>query len=108
MVAGAVVGAVTGAAAAVAKEPTAVSVVPPRGRIRLAGGMPGGPGTREVLGELASGAAVGAVSGVAKAGSAAREAQVHQQKESEELIRIRPIRAEPRSARSNPEGRTGI
>ena len=66
MVAGAVVGAVTGAAAAVAKEPTAVSAGAPT-RQSASPAQAGGPGTREVLGELASGAAVGAVSGVAKA-----------------------------------------
>ncbi len=66
MVAGAVVGAVTGAARAVAQEPTAVSAGEPT---KLAGSpvQVGGPDTKDVLGELASGAAVGAVSGVAKA-----------------------------------------
>jgi hypothetical protein len=66
VVAGAVVGAVTGAASAVAAEPTAVS---PESSTALAASpvQAGGPGTRDVLGEMASSAAVGAVSGVAKA-----------------------------------------
>jgi hypothetical protein len=66
LVAGAVVGAVTGAARAVAQEPTAVSAGEPA---TLAGSpaQAGTPGTKQVLGELAPGAAVGAVSGVAKA-----------------------------------------
>jgi hypothetical protein len=66
LVAGAVVGAVTGAARAVAQEPTAVTA----GEAAHLASSPvqaGGPGTKDVLGELASGATVGAVSGVAKA-----------------------------------------
>jgi hypothetical protein len=64
--AGAVVGAVTGAARAVAQEPTAVSGGEPT-KLASSPVQAGGPGTKDVLGELASGAAVGAVSGVAKA-----------------------------------------
>jgi hypothetical protein len=66
MVAGAVVGAITGAASAVANEPTAVV---PGGPTTLAASpaQAGGPGTKEVLGELAPDAAVGAISGAAKA-----------------------------------------
>ncbi len=65
MVAGAVVGAVTGAARAVGNEPTAVSPADPAS-LASAPVRAGGPGTKQVLGELASGAAVGAVSGAAK------------------------------------------
>ena len=52
---------------AVAKEPTAVTAGCPHEAWPARRPQAGGPGTKEVLGELASGAAVGAVSGVAKA-----------------------------------------
>jgi hypothetical protein len=65
VVAGAVVGAVTGAARAVAHEPTAVTGGEPRA-LASSPAQVGGPSTKEVLGELASGAAVGAASGAAK------------------------------------------
>jgi hypothetical protein len=64
MVAGAVVGAITGAAQSVATEPTAVTGA--AGALARSPVAAGGPGTKEILGELAPGAAVGAVSGAAK------------------------------------------
>lgn len=68
VLAGAVVGAITGAARSVAKEPTAVPLCDPD-----TGTMPQpvagaeGSSTTEVLSELTSGAAMGAVAGAAKA-----------------------------------------
>jgi hypothetical protein len=64
VVAGAVVGAITGAAQSVAKEPTAVTGSP--GAMDRSPAAAGGPGTKRILGELAPGAAAGAVSGAAK------------------------------------------
>ncbi len=66
VLAGAVVGAITGAARNLAHEPTAV---PASGTLELRsapGAKQESPTTGEVLSELASGAAVGAVAGAAK------------------------------------------
>jgi hypothetical protein len=65
VIAGAVVGAVTGAAQSVAGEPTAVNASESQA-LASSPAAAGGPGTQEVLGELAPGAAVGALSGAAK------------------------------------------
>lgn len=66
LVAGAVVGAITGAAQTVAGQPTAVTAAEPES-LKSSPAAVGGPGTKEVLGEMAGGAAVGGVSGAAKA-----------------------------------------
>jgi len=66
MVAGAVVGAVTGAAQHVAHEPGALPLVGPESLPSTGTADHEKPTTREVLGELASGAALGAMTGAAK------------------------------------------
>jgi hypothetical protein len=66
LVAGAVVGAVTGAAQHVAHEPGALPLVAAPSPPAATGDDREKPTTREVLGELASGAALGAMSGAAK------------------------------------------
>ena len=66
MVAGAMVGAITGAAQTVAGQPTAVTAAEPQA-MNSSPAAVGGPGAKEVLGEMAGGAAVGGVSGAAKA-----------------------------------------
>jgi hypothetical protein len=66
MVAGAVVGAVTGAARHVAHEPGALPLVDPESLTGSDTPDQEKPTTREVLGELASGAALGAMTGAAK------------------------------------------
>jgi len=66
MVAGAVVGAVTGAARHVAHEPGALPLVDPEALSSSDTPDHEKPTTREVLGELASGAALGAMTGAAK------------------------------------------
>jgi len=66
VVAGAVVGAVTGAARHVAHEPGALPLVDPEPLSSSETPAHEKPTTREVLGEMASGAALGAMTGAAK------------------------------------------
>ena len=67
MIAGAIVGAVTGAAKNLAHEPTAMPLCDETPVVQQAGATEDKPTTGQVLEEMASGAAIGALSGTAKA-----------------------------------------
>ena len=87
MVAGAVVGAVTGAARHVAHEPGALPLVDPESLSSLRYSDHEKPTTREVLGEMASGAALGAMTGAAKSVLPAEACPGDQEEEQETLSR---------------------
>ena len=88
MLAGRVVGAVTGAAQSLSQEPTAVTGVD------VSTAKAESPGTGEVLGEMAPGAALGAVSGVAKAVLPTEKAKGTKKKSSKTLSGLTACRSD--------------